>query len=113
VLSFGDAKSCRADAKTCLPFAELDAKGVLSQCLQDGACAIIWPPTRFWEDEMYKPCQHRNSGEAYQRFHRSATFSGTHRFVVAALRHKLTGAIIALMAAAGVVGWWTTFSPFQ
>jgi hypothetical protein len=62
---------------------------------------------------MYKPCQQRNSGDAYRRFHRSATFSGTHRFVAAAMRHKVTGAIIALMAAAGMVGWWTTFGLFQ
>jgi hypothetical protein len=61
----------------------------------------------------YKVCQQRNSGEAYRRFRSTATglFAGAHEVMLGLLRHKLVGAVIAVMGSAGVFGTLITFWP--
>jgi hypothetical protein len=61
--------------------------------------------------QAYKACGERNSGEAYRRFHSSTVVSSTHDTVLAAMRHKFTGGIIILMAAAGLIGLLMSFWP--
>lgn len=61
--------------------------------------------------KIYKARQLRNSGEAFRRFRSASLSSGAHEMLLTALRHRLTGAFIALMGALGLVGWWLTFGP--
>jgi hypothetical protein len=61
--------------------------------------------------KTYKAPELRNSGEAFRRFRSSSLASIAHETLVAAMRHKLTAGIIALMGVLGVVGWWLTFWP--
>jgi hypothetical protein len=57
----------------------------------------------------YKACDLRNSGEAFRRFRSSGIFAGAHGTLVALLRHKAVGGILALMGAAGLIGALITF----
>lgn len=59
----------------------------------------------------YKACERRNTGEAYRRFRSPTALSGVHERVVAAIGHKVTGGVIALMCVLGVIGWWMNFWP--
>lgn len=38
-------------------------------------------------------------------------FAGIHAVVIALLRHRVSGALICLMGALGLVGWAMTFAP--
>ena len=53
--------------------------------------------------------QLRNSGEAYRQFRSTGVLVSTHEMVIDLLRHKLVGAAIALMGAAGLAGILVTF----
>jgi hypothetical protein len=57
----------------------------------------------------YKACDLRNSGEAFRRFRSSGILAGAHETLVALLRHKAVGGILALMGAAGLIGGLITF----
>lgn len=59
----------------------------------------------------YKACKYRNTEDAYGRFRSSNAASRAYETVVASMHHKITGGIIALMSALGVIGWWMTFGP--
>lgn len=43
---------------------------------------------------------------------RSSVLSGTHAIVVTAMRHKLAGALIALLFLLGLAGWLVTYWPW-
>jgi hypothetical protein len=62
-------------------------------------------------NRAYKTYELRNSGEAYRRFHSSGIVAGAHATVLAIMRHKLMGGVIALMGAAGIIGCVITFWP--
>lgn len=53
----------------------------------------------------------RNSGEAYRQFRPTRFVAGAHGMVLELMRHKLSGAIIALAGIAGIVGTFITFWP--
>ena len=53
----------------------------------------------------------RNSGEAYRQFHPTGLVAGAHRRVLELMRHKLSGAVIALIGIAGIAGTFITFWP--
>ena len=53
----------------------------------------------------------RNSGEAYRQFRPTGFIAGAHRRVLHLMRHKLSGAIIALIGVAGIAGTFITFWP--
>jgi len=53
----------------------------------------------------------RNSGEAIRQFRPRGFIAGVHEAMVALLRHRLSGACIALMAIAGIAGTFITFWP--
>jgi hypothetical protein len=57
----------------------------------------------------YKACDLRNSGEAFRRFRSSGILTGAHETLVGLLHHKAVGAVVALMAAAGLVAGLITF----
>ena len=59
----------------------------------------------------YIACGHRNTEDAYRRFRSSTAASRAYEAVVAGMHHRITGGIIALMSAAGLIGWWMTFGP--
>jgi hypothetical protein len=50
----------------------------------------------------------RNSGEAYRQFRPTGVVAGAHRMVLELMRHKLSGAAIALI---GIAGTFITFWP--
>lgn len=53
----------------------------------------------------------RNSGEAYRQFRQTGLVAGAHRMVLELMRHKLSGAVIALIGIAGIAGTFITFWP--
>ena len=53
----------------------------------------------------------RNSGEAYRHFRPTGLVAGAHGMVLDLMRHKLSGAIIALIGIAGIAGTFITFWP--
>ena len=53
----------------------------------------------------------RNSGEAYRHFRPVGLMAGVHKIVLDLMRHKLSGAIIALIGIAGIAGTFITFWP--
>jgi hypothetical protein len=53
----------------------------------------------------------RNSGEAYRHFRPTGLVAGAHGMVLDLMRHKLSGAIIALIGLAGIAGTFITFWP--
>jgi hypothetical protein len=59
----------------------------------------------------YKPCELRNTGQAFRRFRTAGAFAAVHEFVNAAIGRKLTAGLIALMGAAGLIGLLITFWP--
>lgn len=60
-------------------------------------------------DHAYKTRELGNSGEAYRRFRSSGLVGRANEFVFAAIRHRLVGGAIALMGAAGLIGWLVAF----
>jgi hypothetical protein len=53
----------------------------------------------------------RNSGEAYRHFRPTGFLAGTHAMLLNLMRHKLSGAIIALIGITGIAGTFITFWP--
>ena len=53
----------------------------------------------------------RNSGEADRQFRQTGLVAGAHRMVLELMRHKLSGAVIALIGIAGIAGTFITFWP--
>jgi len=53
----------------------------------------------------------RNSGEAYRQFRPTGFVAGAHRIALDLMRHKLSGAFIALIGIAGIAGTFITFWP--
>ena len=53
----------------------------------------------------------RNSGEAYRQFRPKGLVAGAHALALDLMRHKLSGAIIALIGIAGIAGTFITFWP--
>ena len=53
----------------------------------------------------------RNSGEAYRQFRPTGFVAGAHGMALELMRHKLSGAIIALIGIAGIAGTFITFWP--
>ena len=53
----------------------------------------------------------KNSGEAYRHFRPTGLVAGAHGMVLHLMRHKLSGAIIALIGVAGIAGTFITFWP--
>jgi hypothetical protein len=53
----------------------------------------------------------RNSGEAYRHFRPTGFLAGAHAMLLQLMRHKLSGAIIALIGIAGIAGTFITFWP--
>ena len=53
----------------------------------------------------------KNSGEAYRQFRPRSFIAGVHEVIVHVLRHRLSGAFIALMGIAGIAGAFLTFWP--
>ncbi|MFL5100304.1 MAG: hypothetical protein ACJ8E5_06850 [Xanthobacteraceae bacterium] len=53
----------------------------------------------------------RNSGEAYRQFRPTGFVAGAHRRVLDLMRHKFSGAVIALIGIAGIAGTFITFWP--
>ena len=52
---------------------------------------------------QYKPCDYRNNSEAFGRFQSTGVFSSARYIVSYGMAHKITGGIIAVMGAIGVV----------
>ena len=59
----------------------------------------------------YKVSGLRNSGDAYRRFQSAGFAAGAHEQLMALMRHKAIGGVIALMGAAGLLGGLITFWP--
>ena len=53
----------------------------------------------------------RNSGEAYRQFRPTGFLAGAHALVLDLKRHKLSGAVIALIGICGIAGTFITFWP--
>ena len=53
----------------------------------------------------------RNSGEAYRQFRPTGFVAGAHRMVLDLMRHKFSGAVIALIGIVGIAGTFITFWP--
>jgi hypothetical protein len=53
----------------------------------------------------------KKSGEAYRQFRPTGFVAGAHGLVLELMRHKLSGAIIALIGVAGIAGTFITFWP--
>jgi hypothetical protein len=60
---------------------------------------------------VYKPCELRNSGEAFRRFRTVGALAAVHEFLIAAIGRKWTAGLIALMGTAGLIGFLITFWP--
>jgi hypothetical protein len=59
----------------------------------------------------YKPCELRNTGEAFRRFRTAGALAAAHEFVTAAVGRKLTAGLIALIGTAALIGLLITFWP--
>jgi hypothetical protein len=53
----------------------------------------------------------RPAAQAWPQRHAPVVAPGTHAAVVSAMRHNVTGAIIAAMCALGFAGWLVSFWP--
>ena len=52
---------------------------------------------------------HRNSSTAYRRFKRQPFFAGSHEMIIEFMRHRVMGAILAVMFGLGFIGWLATY----
>jgi hypothetical protein len=59
----------------------------------------------------YKPCELRNTGEAFRRFRTAGALAAVQELVTAAIGRRLTAGLIALMGTAGLIGLLITFWP--